>query len=171
MSAQPAKRPAFESAARLLAPTRYDPDMPRPATTITATVLVLLRVAAGVLVLVGLAAGWQDLLQDPDLVADGWDPSSDLAQFGLWFALAVGGLVLVVDLLLAVFIYQGRNWARTFMMIIAVLSISTSFVAWWAQGQEIKIETTFASLSIDILLLLALSSRSAAAYARRNEKG
>jgi hypothetical protein len=55
-------------------------------------------------------------------------------------------------------------------MLIAVLSISTSFTAWWAQGQEIEIAGTFVSLSIDILLLLALSSRSAAAYARRNER-
>jgi hypothetical protein len=58
MSDQPAKRPAFEPAARLLAPTRYDPQKRRPATTIAAAVLVLLRVIAGVFVLIGLAAGW-----------------------------------------------------------------------------------------------------------------
>jgi hypothetical protein len=50
------------------------------------------------------------------------------------------------------------------------MSISASFVAWWAQGQEIEIQGTFLSLSLDILLLLALSSRSAAAYARRYEQ-
>ncbi len=55
-------------------------------------------------------------------------------------------------------------------MLISVLSISTSFTAWWAQGQEIEIDGTYVSLSLDILVLLALSSRSAAAYARRNER-
>jgi hypothetical protein len=55
-------------------------------------------------------------------------------------------------------------------MIIAVGSISTSFFAWWVQGQEITLDSTFVSLSLDILVLLALSSRSAAAYARRNER-
>ena len=42
--------------------------------------------------------------------------------------------------------------------------------AWWAQGQEITLQSTFLSLSLDILILLALSSQSAAAYARRGEK-
>ena len=37
-------------------------------------------------------------------------------------------------------------------------------------GEEITLEGTFVSLSLDILVLLALSSRSAAAYARRNER-
>ena len=41
---------------------------------------------------------------------------------------------------------------------------------WWAQGQEITINGALLSLSLDILVLLALSSRSAAAYARRNER-
>lgn len=170
MSEGPAKRPAYEAASRLLQPTGYDPGMPRPTTTTVAAVLVLLRVLAGVVVLVGLAHGWQDILADPDLVAEGWDPSSDVAQFGLWITLAFGGAFLLVDLLLAVFVYRGRNGARMFLMVTTVLSISSSFVAWWVQGQEIKIEGTFVSLALDILLLLALSSRSAAAYARRNER-
>jgi hypothetical protein len=55
-------------------------------------------------------------------------------------------------------------------MLIAVLSISSAFTAWWALDQEIKLEGTFVSLSLDILILLALSSRRAAAYARRNER-
>ncbi|GAA1923721.1 hypothetical protein GCM10009775_15100 [Microbacterium aoyamense] len=170
MTSRPEKRAAFEPAERLLAPTGYDPRMPRPATTTVACLLVLLRVGAGVLVLIALANNWTALLQDPDLIADGWDPSSDVAHYGLWVVLAIGGIVLLIDLLLAVFVYRGRNWARMFMMVVTVLSISSSFFTWWVQGQEIKIETTFVSLSIDILLLLALSSRSAAAYARRNEK-
>jgi predicted membrane chloride channel (bestrophin family) len=56
------------------------------------------------------------------------------------------------------------------VMLFSVFSITTSFTAWWVAGEEIKIETTFLSLSLDILVLLALSSRSAAAYARRKER-
>ncbi|WP_312677807.1 hypothetical protein [Microbacterium sp.] len=55
-------------------------------------------------------------------------------------------------------------------MVFSTLSIVSSFVAWWAQGQEITLQSTFLSLSLDILILLALSSQSAAAYARRGEK-
>lgn len=167
---QPEKRPAFEPAARLLAPTGFAPDMPRPASTVAGAALVLLRVLAGVAVLVGIATGWDALLSDPDSVLDGFDPSPEGSQAALWFVLAAGGTVLLVDLLLAIFVFLGRNWARVIVMVIAALSISTSFVAWWAQGQEIEIRGTFFSLSLDILVLLALSSRSAAAYARRYER-
>ncbi|WP_239066164.1 hypothetical protein [Microbacterium hibisci] len=166
----PQKRPAYEPPARLLRPTGYDPDMPRPATTVAGVCLILLRVLAGVVVLAAIAAGWEALLDDPDTVLEGFDPSPEGAQAALWVVLAVGGAVLLIDLLLAVFVFRGHNWARVIVMLIAVGSISTSFFAWWAQGQEIQIDGTYVSLSLDILLLLALSSRSAAAYARRREQ-
>lgn len=165
----PRKRPAYEPAARLLRPTGYDPDMRRPMATTAGFALVLLRVLAGVIVLVGIAAGWDAMLDDPDSVLDGFDPSPEGRQLALWFVLAVGATVLLVDLALAIFVFRGLNWARILVMVVSVISISTVFVAWWAQGQEIEIYGTFLSLSLDILLLLALSSRSASAYARRNE--
>lgn len=163
------KRPAYEPVERLLKPTRFDPDMPRPASTTVGAALVLLRVLAGVLVLFGIAIGWEAIIADPDSVLEGFDPSPEDARTALWFVLAAGATVLLADLLLAVFVFRGHNWARVIVMIIAVGSISTSFFAWWAQGQEVEVEGAFASLALDILLLLALSSRSAAAYARRNE--
>ncbi|WP_194410273.1 hypothetical protein [Microbacterium cremeum] len=166
----PNKRPAFEPPGRLLKPTGYHPDMRRPPTIVAGSALVLLRVLAGVAVLAGIATGWDAILADPDSVLDGFDPSPAGSQAALWFVVAAGSTVLLIDLMLAVFVFRGHNWARVIVMIIAVGSISTSFFAWWAQGQEIKVETTFLSLSLDILLLLALSSRSAAAYARRHER-
>jgi hypothetical protein len=51
-----------------------------------------------------------------------------------------------------------------------VLSISTAFTGWWAQGQDIRVGTTLVTLALDILILLALSSRSAAAYAHRRRR-
>ena len=144
--------------------------MPRPATTVVGAVLVLLRVIAGLLVLAAIALGWDALLADPDSVLEGFEPTPEGSRAALGVVLVAGGVVLLVDLLLAVFVFLGRNWARVIVMLIAVGSISTSFVAWWAQGQEININTTYVSLSLDILLLLALSSRTAAAYARRNQR-
>jgi hypothetical protein len=166
----PQKRPAFEPPSRLLKPTRYDPGMRRPTTITVGAALVLLRVLAGVAVLIGIAAGWDAIVADPDSMLDGFDPSPEGSKAALWFVLAAGSTVLLIDLLLALFVFRGHNWARVIVMIIAVGSISTSFFAWWAQGQEIKVDDTFVSLSLDILLLLALSSRSAAAYARRFER-
>lgn len=166
----PHKRPAFEPPARLLKPTGYDPHMPRPATIVAGSALVLLRVIAGIAVLVGIAAGWDNLVTDPDSVLDGFDPSPEGSQAALWFVIAAGATVLLIDVVLAAFVFLGRNWARIVVMIIAAGSISTSFFTWWVQGQEIEVNGTYFSLSLDILVLLALSSRSAAAYARRREK-
>ena len=60
--------------------------------------------------------------------------------------------------------------AIRYVMLFAVGSISFSFVAWRILGERIELEGTFVSLALDILILLALSSRSAASYARRNER-
>jgi hypothetical protein len=166
----PQKRPAFEPAARLLTPTGYDPDMRRPASTVAGVVLVALRVLAGAFILAAIAAGWDDLLAQADSMLEGFDPTPEGRQAALWFVLAAGTTMLLIDSLLAVLIYRGHNWPRVIVMILSVISISVAFGTWWAADQEIHLEGTFVSLSLDILLLLALSSRSAAAYARRNER-
>ncbi len=168
---EPRKRPAYEPAARLLRPPRGDPDMPRPASIVAGAVLVLLRALAGVLVLAGIALEWQGILADPDvqLALEGIDTAT-AQMWGLVTVLVVGGITVLIDVVLAVFVLRGRNWARVVVMVVSVVSISTSFFAWWVQGQEIRVDETFVSLAFDILVLLALSSRSAAAYARRNER-
>ena len=84
--------------------------------------------------------------------------------------LIVIGAFLLFDAILAILILRGHNWARVVIMTFSALSISASFIQWWAEGQEITITTTLLQLGLDILILLALSSRSAAAYARRNER-
>lgn len=164
--AAPDKRPAYEPAARLLTPTGYDPRMPRPTSTVAGAVLVLLGVVAQAVVYAGLAAGWPGIVAD----AAGIEVGSAVAQAALWVVLGVGGAVLAVEVVFAVLIYRGHNGPRVLVMVFTVFSIGTTFTAWWVQGQEITLQGTFVSLSLDILLLLALSSRSAAAYARRTER-
>ena len=166
----PQKRPAYEPAARLLSPTGYNPGMPRPASTVAGAVLVLLRVMAGVIALVALAAGWDALAAGVEVDLEGFAATPETEQLALWVALAVGGAVLLIDAVLAILILRGRNWPRVVVMLISVISISSAFTAWWVVGEEIPLEGAFVSLSLDILILLALSSRSAAAYARRNER-
>lgn len=164
------KRPAYEPVARLLRPTGYDPDMPRPASIAAGAGLVLLRVVAGVIVLIAMAASWDAVVNDPEAMLEGFESSAEASRVALWILLGAGGLVLLMDLLFAVFVFRGHNWARVIVMVFSVMSISTVFFAWWAQGQEIEFGATFFSLALDILLLLALSSRSASAYTRRNER-
>jgi hypothetical protein len=55
-------------------------------------------------------------------------------------------------------------------MTFSAISITGSFIQWWTGNQVITITGSLLTLGLDILILLALSSRSAAAYARRNER-
>jgi len=155
-----AKRPAFEPATRLLVPTGYNPAMRRPAATIAGVTLLILRVAAGIGFLVQAA-----LLRPSSL-----DVSVDGDALGPLVVVLVGVSLLLVDAVLASFIWLGWNWPRVLVMIGSVISLTTSFVAWWSSGREITVDAGLATIALDVLVLLALSSRSAAAYARRNER-
>lgn len=166
----PRKRAAFESPARLLAPLRHDPAMRRPATTTAGAALVLLRVVAGVLVLAGIAFEWTGIVADAAEVAGADVPRADATQGALWAVLIVGGAVLLAELAVAVFVWLGANWARVVVMLFAVVSISATFAGWWARDEELTVRATLLAIGLDVLILLALSSRSAAAYARRNER-
>ena len=55
-------------------------------------------------------------------------------------------------------------------MFLSVISITSAFLQWWTSDLQITLRTSLLSTALDTLILLALSSRSAAAYARRNEQ-
>jgi hypothetical protein len=165
----PAKRPSYEPAGRLLRPPRYDPDMKRPVTTVTGAVLVFLRAVAGLLFLAELGLHWNLVATSSAIAIDGLT-DAEAAGVGLAIILSLVVALIVVDVVLAVFILRGYNWARVIVMVVAVLSISTAFVSWWLEDLEITLKTSLLSTALDTLILLALSSRSAAAYARRNEQ-
>lgn len=170
MSARPAgKRAAFEPAARLLRPTGYDPEMKRPLSTVAGAVLVFLRAIVGVLWLAELLLNWNLIATQTAIALDGVDVGEQ-ATAGLIVIAAIIAAAMIAEIVLAVFIFRGHNWPRVIVMSFAVISITTAFAAWWADDLEITLKTSLVSTSLDVLVLLALSSRSAAAYARRNER-
>ena len=166
----PAQRPAYEPIDRLLRPTPYDPDMRRPATTVAGACLVLLGAVVSVLSMVDIATNWHTYLKSIVLEIGGAVPTPDVVNASLAVILGVIGVTAVVELVCGLLILRGSNAARVLVMIVSAISISAAFVSWWARDQEITLQTTLLSLAVDILVLLALSSRSAAAYARRAEK-
>ena len=143
--------------------------MRRPLSIVAGAAIVLLRVIAGVVWLAALAVEWPNLVSTDDIELEGVMVGPDVVSGTLIVVVVIGALGLAIEALLAVLIYRGVNWARIVVMGYAVVSICISFGAWWAEDQEITINTTFVTLALDILVLLALSSRDAAAYARRNE--
>lgn len=168
----PDKRPAFEPAARLLTPTRFDPGMRRPLSTVAGAVLVMLRALAGLLWVASVAFEWPTWSRRLDAAVNGvdFDFDSEIVTGSIILIACVLSVVFLIDGLFALLILRGKNWPRVVVMWFSVVSISSAFAGWWAAGQEITINTTLLSLGLDILVLLALSSRSSAAYARRNER-
>ncbi|MEU1971503.1 hypothetical protein ABZ477_07595 [Microbacterium sp. NPDC019599] len=164
----PAKRPAYEPARELLRRPGYRPDMKRPPTTVAGAVLVLLRVVVGILWLGELALNWNFVATEVAVDIDGLT-SSD-AGVGLWIIVSIASVVLVLDIVLAVLVLRGLNWPRVVVMLFAVISITSAFTAWWLDDLDITLKTSLLTTALDTLILLALSSRSAAAYARRNER-
>lgn len=167
----PDKLPPFEAGLKLLQRAESDPNMARPSATVVGAVLVALRAALGAVVLVGVVKGWDGLLSAVDSAVEVLGFANYEAPWLRTLVFAVGAALMVFQLVLAILIFQGRNWARMLIMIVAVFDISTTFVAWAMRGQELTFSGTIFSLAIDILILLALSSQAAAAYARRLERG
>ncbi|MDR6905623.1 hypothetical protein J2X63_001309 [Agromyces sp. 3263] len=164
------KRPAFEPPAVLVAPVAGPPAMRRPISTTVGAALVLLRVLAGAVWLGALSLQWDQVFTEAvDEVGDPitGDAFAATSQAVYTFTVILIGVVLLIDLVLGVLTWLGLNWPRIVVMVISTISISSSFVTWWVGDQEITLQTTFVTLALDILVMLALSSRSARAYARR----
>lgn len=166
----PRKRAAFEPPTTLFAPLHRDPSMRRPATITTGTLLLLLRVLAGILLIIGLWFEWPDVMGSADLAVGGDVLTAEEEQFALWIVIAIMGVSLAVQVSVLLSLWWGRNWARLIVMIFSVVSISTAFTTWFLREQEITLRTSLLTVGLDVLILLALSSRSAAAYSRRRER-
>jgi len=162
------KRPAYESPASLARPVLPPTSMRRPAATGFGAVLVVLRVIAGIVWLISLAVQWDQLLQEQlDITVDPGTDQAAVTDAVLAIILVFGAVVLVVELGLAVLVWFGSNWARITVMLFATISITSSWIESITGEAEITLRTTLVTLALDILVLLALSSRNARAYARR----
>ena len=163
------KRVAYEPALDLVKPLGHDPNMKRPISTVAGAMLVFLRVIAGVVWVASVVAersSWD--VEFADLIGTDQAAQDAITLLAVVFVV-IGGLVLLVEALLGVFVLRGGNRARVIVMIFSTLAITGTFLGWWFDGETIALTGTLIGLAVDILILLALSSRKSAAYARRNE--
>ena len=73
------------------------------------------------------------------------------------------------DVVLAVFTFLGRNWARILLMLTAVLAVVSAFIGNAQQSSVITL-VSLPTIADSILLLLALSSHRAREYAARGRR-
>ncbi|MFF1386251.1 LssY C-terminal domain-containing protein [Arthrobacter sp. NPDC058288] len=147
----------------------------RPAPTILGALLVAGRALAAAALALSIilfpAAHLEPLLQ-PGTGSGGAGTglTMDQAQLALYLGAAVVVLFAVAELLLAWFVFLGRNWARTLTMAVSTAAIGLQVVDVANGGPGITLQTNLPGLTLDILLILALSSQRSRIYARRDRK-
>ncbi|HJV13536.1 MAG TPA: LssY C-terminal domain-containing protein [Propionibacteriaceae bacterium] len=88
-------------------------------------------------------------------------------QSALIVAGSVVAIISLVDIGLAVAVFFGRNWARIWLMLSCVLTITSAFIGNARGSEVVTLATTLPTVGLSILVLLALSSHRARAYAER----
>ncbi|WP_431219709.1 hypothetical protein [Leifsonia xyli] len=78
---------------------------------------------------------------------------------------------LVVYFLLALLIFFGSNWARIAAMTYSALIIVVSAVDFFNGGPQVSLRNNLLGLALDILVVLALSSKASRLWARRPRAG
>ncbi|MBM7503080.1 hypothetical protein ACFPER_06330 [Agromyces aurantiacus] len=161
------KRTAFEPPSRLAEREAAPARVRRPAATTFGAALVLLRVLVGIVWLIGVAVQWDEIVANElDFVVAG-QPTPAALDAGRTVVLVAGSTLLLLDLLLTVLIWYGSNGARVTVMLIAAANITIAAIDSVTGDAEVTIRTTFITVALDILILLALSSREARSFARR----
>lgn len=130
----------------------------RPAPTIIGAALVAGRAVAAAALAVSIVLFPAEHL------------SAGQSQLVLYLGLAVVVLFALAELLLAWFVFLGRNWARTLTMAVSAAAIGLQVIDVVNGGPGITLQTNLPGLTLDILLILALSSERSRVYARRDRK-
>lgn len=132
----------------------------RPVSTMLGALFVFGRGLAGLLWLGVFLLAWPELAVKADVEAD-------IRTLVLWIFLSVGLLFSLTSLLIAWSIWRGSNLARVLVMVGVTISTIAAAVGYFVNGDTITIKTTLLTVSLDILVLLALSSHDARAWARK----
>ncbi|GAA1619085.1 hypothetical protein [Leucobacter chromiireducens] len=160
MTREPRKRSVLEAAEDLLPPEPdIAPSAQRPGALVGGTVLLVLRALGGPLWMLGFLRQWPSLRTEFDL-----DAESEPVVLGI-----ILGAVALWTLVLLVFgfgLWRGSNTARMLVQAWTALSITSAAIAYFAGDDGLTVRATLLTLALDILILLALSSRAARAWTR-----
>ncbi|MEV8213710.1 LssY C-terminal domain-containing protein [Leifsonia sp. NPDC077715] len=140
----------------------------RPVPTALGVLLMMLRVAAGVGYIALNLIEWNRFVASQIGGAqqvDGVDHATVSLLLGI--VMGVFGAGLVLYFLLALLIFFGSNWARIAAMAYSSLIIVFSAIDFFNGGPQISLKNNLLGLALDILVVLALSSKRSRLWARR----
>ena len=137
----------------------------RPAATGTGATIALFRALSYVVIaaLAWTSADGSGVLED--------SVDRDVLEVFAYSVAIVSLLAAAVDTALALAVLRGSNWARLCMMAACAFTATTAFVATLDSDGRPVGYASLPTLSASILVLLALSSRSARQYATRPRAG
>ena len=135
--------------------------MPTPA-TLAGIALVVLRMLAGAIWLAVFLSQGAEAAHRFTWLVNGLDPD-EIAASTAAITWTIAGL-LVIEAVLAVLMWRGSEFARMLLMLVSAGWILLAFASWAMHGGALGMHFTLVTVGFDILLLLALSSREAAAY-------
>jgi hypothetical protein len=143
----------------------------RPAPVVVGAVLIVARACVAFTTVAIILLSWNKALTgfDAELERD-VDAAASSSQLGLWVVIVVIAAFGLVEALIAWRVFLGANWARVVVMTLSTIAIGAQAVTLASGGASITLSTTLTGLSLDVLLLLALSSDRARVYARRAHK-
>ena len=133
---------------------------PRPLSTTLGALFVFGRGISGLVWIGAFLLAWPEIAAEAHVTAEE-------RPIVFWLVLSIGVLAALSSLVFAWSIWRGSNLARVLVMCGVTLSTITAASSYFANGEQITIQTTLLTVSFDILVLLALSSRDARAWARQ----
>jgi hypothetical protein len=140
----------------------------RPAQTTFGAVVVLLRATTPMVLIALVLLDWQNMRQlasvDLDLGVPGTIDPRDAA---LWLIIGFTAAFGVAEVLFGLYVFFGSNVARIAVMTFSVINILIAGAEHVLGHQAITLGTNLVGVSLDILILIALSSSRARDYARR----
>jgi len=139
----------------------------RPVPTALGALLMALRVLAGVGYIALNLLDWQRFVMS-ELAGEVVTASErDAVSLVLGIAMGAFGAGLVLYFLLALLVFFGSNWARIAAMSYSSLIIIVSAIDYFNGGPQISLRNNLLGLALDILVVLALSSKRSRLWARR----
>jgi len=107
------------------------------------------------------------LLLLPAQYAQGLDVDIEGGRPALIVAGSVVAFIALIDIGLAIAVFAGRNWARLLLMLSCVVTTTGAFIGNANGSEAVTLATSLPTVGLSIMVLLALSSHRARAYAER----
>jgi len=171
--------PSAESVAETLAPVPTphtsanasalpEKAVRRPAQITFGAVVVLLRALTPMVLIALVLLDWQNIRDSLTVDIDMDVPDAiDLRDASLWVLIGFTAAFGVAEVLFGLYVFFGSNLARIAVMTFSVINIIIAAVEHFSGHQAITLGTNLIGVSLDILILIALSSSRARDYARR----